>query len=114
MGLSHIENVALRCYMHMVVITEKLINRCHCRTETFWSFHPPPNKGTLPVSLLLNENLYSSVKMVFTKALLLSGKWPQYKVVKAPYQRNVVTKDSGTRNSPLCCSSFALWLPVGT
>lgn len=62
--------------------------------NTFWSFNtlfPPysPYKGTLPISLLLNENLYSSVSMVFINALLLSLKWPQYKVVKASYQRNL-------------------------
>lgn len=39
MGFAYRKHRIALHYVHMVVIIEKLINWCQCRTETFWSFN---------------------------------------------------------------------------
>lgn len=65
-------------YMHVVVIQEKLINWCQCRTETFWCFNCPPwrKANAANVSLVL-WNVSFFCEKGCTKALLLSAQWPR-------------------------------------
>lgn len=57
--------VALHCYLHMVVVTEKLINWCKSRTDAFWSFNSP-----------MKEVNITNLSPVLWKPLL-SIKWPR-------------------------------------